>query len=500
MYSEISYKLAENAKLNPETLVSSIKSQTNATQVSAHIEPEESNLDSIFNYITQSVFSYVIQVIQYLIIFPLPQVVCNLLGLTFLNAFPGEVKQTVGKVKESNGGGNSLAAVDPSRACNGVAARDCIESVVPHICFRVVTRGNYPELVQSNVHRNFLTCLEAGLMDFSFEVATDKDINLTDAPAYNRIRQLIVPKDYRTPTGALFKARALQYALEPGVSPLKAGDYIVHLDEETIISNNVVRGIANFASKGAYSFGQGLITYANLDVVNILTTMADSYRVADDMGKVQFQLAVLHKPIFGWKGSFVVSKYEAELDVSYDHGPDGSIAEDCYFSMVAMEKGYKFDFVQGEMYEKSPFTLMDFIRQRRRWVQGIWLVVHNFKIPIRTKFFLILSHYAALTLPLVTLNVFLNLAIKIPAPIHILVMEKFCAAITIYMYMFGLLKTLDLKPRSIPIIILYIMIQMVTLTLNAIFENIAVIWGAFSSKHNFYVVKKDLDGKVILDS
>lgn len=40
-------------------------------------------------------------------------------------------------------------------------------------------------------------------------------------------------------------------------------------------------------------------------------------------------------------------KVAAEKVVSYDHGPEGSIAEDCYFSMIAMKHGYTFDFIEG---------------------------------------------------------------------------------------------------------------------------------------------------------
>jgi egghead protein (zeste-white 4 protein) len=57
--------------------------------------------------------------------------------------------------------------------------------------------------------------------------------------------------------------------------------------------------------------------------------------VADDMGKLRFQFSFFHKPLFGWKGSFVVTQYAAEKKVTFDHGLEGSIAEDCYFSMIA---------------------------------------------------------------------------------------------------------------------------------------------------------------------
>lgn len=41
----------------------------------------------------------------------------------------------------------------------------------------------------------------------------------------------------------------------------------------------------------------------------------DGCSVADDMGKLRFQLRVLHKPWFGWKGSFVVTRVAAEKKV-----------------------------------------------------------------------------------------------------------------------------------------------------------------------------------------
>jgi egghead protein (zeste-white 4 protein) len=92
---------------------------------------------------------------------------------------------------------------------------------------------------------------------------------------------------------------------------------------------------------------------------------------------------VLHRPIFSWKGSFIVARSGAERSVSFDHGPDASIAEDCFFAMAAYQRGYSFDFVQGEMHEKSTFTLKDFVQQRRRWMYGIGLTAKSHQIPLR---------------------------------------------------------------------------------------------------------------------
>ena len=33
--------------------------------------------------------------------------------------------------------------------------------------------------------------------------------------------------------------------------------------------------------------------------------------------------------------------------MTWDHGPEGSIAEDAFFALIAMSKGYKFGFIPG---------------------------------------------------------------------------------------------------------------------------------------------------------
>lgn len=44
----------------------------------------------------------------------------------------------------------------------------------------------------------------------------------------------------RTKTNAKFKARALQYCLEHNVTNLRDEDWVVHLDEETLLTLNSV--------------------------------------------------------------------------------------------------------------------------------------------------------------------------------------------------------------------------------------------------------------------
>lgn len=90
--------------------------------------------------------------------------------------------------------------------------------LAPFICIRVVTRGDYPQLVKTNVTRNMNKCVDAGLENFMIEVVTDKPINLEN---HRRVREIVVPPTYKTKTGALFKARALQYCLEDKINVLR---------------------------------------------------------------------------------------------------------------------------------------------------------------------------------------------------------------------------------------------------------------------------------------
>lgn len=217
----------------------------------------------------------ILYVLRLFTLLTLPQVLCNFAGLTLFNAFPGKVK-----IK-----GSPLLS--------------------PFICIRVVTRGDFPKLVRENVNRNMNMCIDVGMVNFMIEVVTDKAINL---PKHRRLREVVVPAEYKTKTGALFKSRALQYCLEDNVNILANTDWIVHLDEETLLTENSVRGVLNFVLDGQHQFGQGLITYANEHIVNWLTTLADSFRVADDMGKLRLQFYLFHKPLFSWKGSYVVTQ------------------------------------------------------------------------------------------------------------------------------------------------------------------------------------------------
>lgn len=405
-------------------------------------------------------FALVLYLCRYLTLLALPQVVFNFFGFILYNPFP----ETPHKEK--------------------------IKLLVPFICFRVVTKGDFPELVRSNVQRNVNICLDAGLDNFMVEVVTDKSVNL----AVNdlRTRELVVPTEYKTKSGAMFKARALQYCLEDGINTLNDEDWVVHLDEETILTEGSVNGIVNFVCDGRHQFGQGMITYANEEIVNCFLTLCDTLRVAEDMGKIQFQLRVLHMPILGWKGSYVVSQLGAEKKVTFDNGPDSSVAEDTYFGILAASQGFSFNFIQGEMWEKSPFTLIDFLQQRKRWLQGLLLVTHSSKIPLRYRMLLGISVYSWVTIPLTTANLILQPLFPIGMPQFVELAVSFIGGVWMYMYIYGTCRSFSIHRFGLIKFLGFLLTGVVVTPFKVAIEIIAVVWGLLTPKHKFYVVRKDL--------
>ena len=112
-------------------------------------------------------------------------------------------------------------------------------------------------------------------------------------------------------------------------------------------------------------------------MVNWMNTLTDSIRCSHDLGTLRATLKYLHRPIMNFKGSFFVCKNGVEQSVTFDHGFEGSIAEDSFFVIKASNKGFTFNWIEGELQEQSPFTFMDFLRQRRRWYQGAYYVAHS---------------------------------------------------------------------------------------------------------------------------
>ena len=308
-----------------------------------------------------------------------PVAICNFLGLVLYNPFTEKLPD------------------------------DATTNSTHFLCFRVVTRGLFPNLVKNVTERNLQTCQKFGLKNFKFEIVTDNQLNLTSA---HNVR--VVPSEYRTPNGTLFKARALNYCLTQNVNILSPDDWIVHLDEETLLTESVLCGIIEFVTKPGSNIGQGVITYGGSEIENWITTLLDGVRTAIDYGLFRFALQFLHRPLFGFKGSFIIVKMRIEADIGFDFGPTQSIAEDLRFALTAWDRGYTFDFVYGIMQEKSTFTLADFVKQRKRWLIGHFHVLWNNSLPWYTKIAVLPMHVGNLFLWMNVMNSVISLILPVP--------------------------------------------------------------------------------------
>eukprot|EP00899_Mesostigma_viride_P000816 jgi/Mesvir1/10735/Mv13807-RA.2 len=288
--------------------------------------------------------------------------------------------------------------------------------------FRIVTRGCNPNLVARNAQHAFavlFSCLPR--CSFRVEVVTDNPLALSDrlpAECEGNVYELLVPSSFSTKTGAKYKARALHFAIL--ASPADSSDWIVHLDEETSFGVDTVEGIVAHCTREAGlvasgrqvygSIGQGVILYGRVEPIeHYVNTLADCVRVADDYGKFRLQYQAGEAWI-GMHGSYVVCSNAVEKAVGFDHGVQGSITEDAYFALMARARGVHFRWIDRFMYEQSPFSVMDFIRQRRRWFGGLVLVCRaHTDIPFHHRAILAIMVASWALAPLVWLGVLVNI-------------------------------------------------------------------------------------------
>lgn len=252
-----------------------------------------------------------------------------------------------------------------------------------------VSRGDNLEALTRAISRTRQVLADMNV-PAEIEVVTDLPVDIPGTLGY------LVPEAYRTLRGAQYKARALQYLLEQRQLrlPVARGNWVIHLDEESVLTPQAVAGISKFIARptNGRTIGQGEIQYnAHGYGDNFLITCIDSIRTGDDLGRFRLQYRLFGKPLFGMHGSFILLPQQIEQEIGFDLTSRGSITEDAYFALTAMDRGYQFGWVDGFIQEQSPFSLVALLKQRRRWIAGLRTLVTDPEISFKSRVLLLLN-------------------------------------------------------------------------------------------------------------
>lgn len=260
--------------------------------------------------------------------------------------------------------------------------RDLSRKMPFPVVFRIVTRGDQPATVIATVWSVVESMQARPLFHYRVEVVGDMPIE--GLPNHRAVHPIVVPEDYQTMNGATHKARALHYGLT--VSPIPDTAWIMHLDEESHVTEGLIVGIRQAVTEeeasGKLLIGQGLVTYHRDLASNKVYSMADSIRVGDDLGRFHLQYR-LHEILFGMHGSFLLVRSDIERRVDFDFPPEACTTEDTTWALRRMAAGSRFRWVEGTVVEQSPSSFRDFVRQRRRWFTGMWWAARMTPVPAK---------------------------------------------------------------------------------------------------------------------
>jgi hypothetical protein len=280
--------------------------------------------------------------------------------------------------------GRTSYVMDPAptvKRIKGLMAKKGIDKI-PMFKFQITTRGNELKVVERGI-RSILVLAKEPLFKgrLRIDVVTEE---ASDRKALGRrvkdtaipLNGHVVPKGYETLHGTLRKARAHQYMIElrRKEKDVERG-YIVYLDSESVIAPEDFRRLVYNTIRTRKRITAGPIVYPlRWFEANLLSRQMEANR--------PFHCYHCHKvmtepPPQHLHGSNLVLEEGLALDIGWDVGNlDGQpfIAEDIIFGLKAYIKYGKkaFGWHGARLFEQPPMSLRDSIRQRIRWVTGVW--------------------------------------------------------------------------------------------------------------------------------
>ncbi len=371
---------------------------------------------------------------------------------------------------------------------------DDVQPINRTICWRIVTAGKNINVVLSTIRRCQSEMAKTPIAPYVIEVVVDYCDNILLLPQHDKdVRVVIVPQDYRTPNNSRFKARALHYALLH--SSISKATWIVHLDEETQPTSSAIKGICNFIRQEELSqalrIGQGGLLYHREWERYPFLTLADIGRTGDDFARFYFQHR-LGVTLFGLHGSYIVVRNDVEKGTGgFDFGPQGDITEDAFWAVKAMENGLRCAWVEGYLEEQSCMSFLDFLRQRRRWFQGLIKVALHAPVKLRWRLCLGLNTMLWGLAPFAMLYTFANLFHNVGINTIIRFLASYSFATFAALYITGLKANMDehgIRGRGRRAMMTFLVFLL--LPVFAMTESLGVLWAMVTPVKGFQVVKK----------
>ncbi len=352
------------------------------------------------------------------------------------------------------------------------------------VIFQITSRGFNVDAVRRSVE-SLKYWARKYLKDYEIWLVTEPDalIDYIDG-----VKVIKVPSDFRTNNNTKFKARALEYARLLRKPYARDDVWVYLMDEESVVGEDTILGIIDFIENNRGEIGQGLIVYSNLYGKNLLASLADSIRSSGDVSLYYFQIMT---SFVSWMhGSHVLIRSDIEASIGWDFGT--TWGEDSLFGLEAQRRGYRIRWLKGRLYEQSPFTIRDFLKQRRRWVfHSLDVLRRKTSVKVKTSYFYSLLVWASGLLNLLIAILSIQSKALFPFNNSLILLTAPITASWISSYPVGLY--LNTQPLGLPLrkLALY---SVVALIGGSLLEGIAVWYAILSAvrmqKIGFEVVKK----------
>ncbi len=363
------------------------------------------------------------------------------------------------------------------------------------VCWRIVSKGLNTEALTATIEACRREMWRMPLFPYVIEVVVDRNTAAEGLPPEGGDMHYIrVPHDYATPSGTAAKARALHYALQ--TSPLGHRSWLVHLDEESQPTRSGIIGIAAMIREEEEinplcpRIGQGTITYHREWKKHPFLTLSDCIRSGSDKGRLYLSMKV-GAPLFGLHGSFIVVRNDVEKSVGFDIGPRGSLTEDAWWGTLAMDRGFRCRWVEGHIAEQCTHRVPDFLKQRRRWFNGLVRTSLGAPASLRWRAVLIVSMLAWASAPFAWIYTIGHLIDGGYINPVVRALANFSLAVYVATTLIGLqLNMREHGMRSVVQKVRWALIWLVCLPVFSLMEAAAVAYGIMRPAKDFHVVRK----------